>query len=76
MNNVGVASGVGSCVETPGSMCKHQPLHVDRLRQRTCIACVQKKSTRLKRSGQSGSVDPEDQPVKKTRKRKAEVNVL
>ncbi len=34
---------------------------------------VQKKSTRLKRAGRSGSVDPEDRPVKKVKKRKAEV---
>ena len=34
---------------------------------------MQKKSTRLKRAGQSGSVDPEDRPVKRTKKRKAEV---
>ena len=37
------------------------------------MVLLQKKSTRLKRAGRSGSMDPEDRPVKKVKKRKAEV---
>ncbi len=38
----------------------------------TCCTRLQKRKTGLKRSGPSGSVDPEDRPVQKTKKRKAE----
>ncbi|KAL0021602.1 hypothetical protein WJX79_003100 [Trebouxia sp. C0005] len=40
--------------------------------QGTIVEVRKKKSTRLKRAGLSGSVDPEDRPAKKVKKRKAE----
>lgn len=40
--------------------------------QGTIVEVRKKKSTRMKRAGRSGSVDPEDRPVKKMKKRKAE----